>query len=71
MELLIEQRRQDMIKEAEQARLINQVRVARRTSSLAFYRQPLAALGRRLILWGEQLQDSPADAQNHRPITAP
>lgn len=52
---IAEQHRLDLMQQAEQDRLVKQIRIARKQPA-PVYRHPLAAVGRRLSTWGDQLQ---------------
>lgn len=60
--LLAEARRQDMMRQAEHERLVKRIRIARPLPHAPVYRHALAAVGRRLMTWGEQLQTRYGDA---------
>jgi len=55
MAQIAEQHRLDLMQQAEQDRLVKQIRIARKRPA-PVYRHPLAAVGRRLSVWGNQLQ---------------
>ena len=52
---IAEQHRLDLMQQAEQDRLAKQIRIARKRPA-PVYRHPLAAVGRRLSIWGDRLQ---------------
>jgi hypothetical protein len=54
--ILIEQRRNDLIREREMQTLAK-IAQAGQEASNPFYADTLAALGRQLITWGEQLEE--------------
>ncbi len=65
-------RHKELLREAEQERLITQI-LAGREKRDGFYRVALAWLGRRLVEWGESLQQrydntSPAGCQSLQPM---
>ncbi|MBI5667488.1 MAG: hypothetical protein HZC41_05725 [Chloroflexi bacterium] len=60
--LLAEEHRQDMLRQAERERLVKQIHLARPRQQAPVYRHALAAVGRRLAQWGEQLQTRYGDA---------
>lgn len=53
--MIAEQHRKDLMQQAEQDRLIKQIRVVGKRPA-PIYRHTLAAVGRRLSGWGDQLQ---------------
>ena len=56
-----EMHRLDLLKEAEQRRLLKQGRIALRKSPTPLHYHTLAAVGRRLSAWGAQLQERYAE----------
>jgi hypothetical protein len=54
--LVCQERNKDLLREAEQFRLVRQVLVARRRQG-RFYGRALMWLGRRLVEWGRRLQE--------------
>ena len=60
--MLAETRRRDLTRQAEHERLIRQIRIARARQHAPVYRHTLAAVGRRLSVWGDQLQSRYGDA---------
>lgn len=55
LSIMADEHRKDLIQQAEQERLVKQIRITRKRPA-PVYRHPLAAVGRRLSTWGDQLQ---------------
>ena len=60
--VLVGERRKELLRQAEMERLACQATAAQERVA-PFYHEPLAALGRRFITWGEQLQGRYRDVE--------
>ena len=65
--ILLEQRREELIREREMYNLAKTAMAGRENDNNPFYADALAALGRQLITWGEQLEERYAAACSESP----